>query len=38
MHNIREKIKPTFNKGLSFFLLIGIAFSVITILNAAAPN
>lgn len=38
MHNTREKIKPTLNKVLSFLLLIGIAFSVITIVNAVAPN
>ena len=38
MRNILEKIKPTLNKILSFFLLIGVAFSVITIINAAAPN
>jgi len=29
---------PSINRVLSFLLLIGIAFSVITILNAAAPN
>jgi len=38
MQNILEKIKPTLNKILSILLLIGVAFSVITIINAAAPN
>lgn len=38
MHNIREKIKPTLNKVLSFFLFIVIAVSIITLVNAAAPN
>ena len=38
MHNIREKIKPTLNKVLSFLLLIGVAVSIITLVNAAAPN
>lgn len=38
VNNIREKIKPTLNKVLSFVWLIAIAFSVVTILNAAAPN
>lgn len=38
MHNIREKIKPTLNKILSFLLLVGIAVSIITLVNAAAPN
>lgn len=38
MHNILEKIKPTLNKVLSFLLLIGIAVSIITLVNAAAPN
>ena len=38
MRNILEKIKPTLNKVLSFLLLIAIAFSIITLVNAAAPN
>lgn len=38
MQNIREKIKPTLNKVLSFFLFIAIAVSIITLVNAAAPN
>lgn len=38
MQNIREKIKPIFNKILSILLLLGIAFSVITIVNAVTPN
>ncbi len=38
MQNIKEKIKPTLNKVLSFLLLIGIAVSIITLVNAAAPN
>lgn len=38
MRNIREKIKPTLNKILSFFLFIAIAVSIITLVNAAAPN
>ena len=38
MHNIQEKIKPTLNKILSILLLLGIAFSVITVVNAVAPN
>lgn len=38
MQNIKEKIKPTLNKILSFLLLIGIAVSIITLVNAAAPN
>lgn len=38
MQNIREKIKPMLNKVLSFFLLIAIAVSIITLVNAAAPN
>jgi hypothetical protein len=32
--NILEKVKPTFNKILSFLLLIGIAVSIITIVQA----
>ena len=38
MQNIKEKIKPTLNKVLSFLLLIGVAVSIITLVNAAAPN
>jgi hypothetical protein len=38
MKNILEKIKPTLNKVLSFLLLIGVAVSIITLVNAAAPN
>lgn len=38
MRSIREKIKPTLNKVLSFLLFIGVAFSVITIVSAVAPN
>ncbi len=38
MRNIKEKIKLAANKILSFFLLIAIAFSIITIMQAAAPN
>lgn len=38
MHNIREKIKPTLNKVLSFFWLIAISLSIIWIASAAAPN
>jgi len=38
MQNILEKIKPTVNKILSFLLLIGVAVSIITLVNAAAPN
>ncbi len=38
MQNIREKIKPTLNKVLSFFLFIAVAVSIITLVNAAAPN
>ncbi len=38
MHNIQEKIKPTLNKVLNFLLLIGIAFSIITIVQAVTPN
>ncbi len=38
MENIKEKIKLAANKILSFFLLIAIAFSIITIMQAAAPN
>ncbi len=38
VNNIQEKIKPTLNKVLSFFLLIAIAFSIITIVQAVAPN
>src|SRR3989344_2452183 len=38
MQNALEKIKPTLNKVLSFLLLIGVAFSIITLVNAVAPN
>lgn len=38
MRNIREKVKPTLNKVLSFLLFIAIAFSIITIIQAAAPD
>lgn len=38
MQNMREKIKPTLNKVLSFFWLIAISLSIIWIANAAAPN
>jgi hypothetical protein len=38
MRNIFERIKPTLNKILSFLLLIGVAVSIITLVNAAAPN
>ena len=38
MQNIKEKIKPTFNKVLSFFWLIAISLSIIWIAIAAAPN
>lgn len=38
MQNILEKIKPTLNKVLSFLLIIGVAISIITLVNAAAPN
>lgn len=38
MQNMKEKIKPTLNKVLSFLLLIGVAVSIITLVNAAAPN
>lgn len=37
MQNIGEKTKP-FNKVLSFLLLIAIVLSIITIVNAVAPN
>lgn len=35
---MREKFKLSFNKILSVFLLLAIAFSVITIVRAAAPD
>lgn len=38
MHNIRERVKPTLNKVLSFFWLIAISLSIIWIVSAAAPN
>lgn len=38
MRDIHEKIKPITNKVLSFFLLIAIAFSIITIIQADTPD
>ena len=38
MQNMREKIKPTFNKVLGFLLLIGIAITIVQIASAVAPN
>lgn len=35
---MREKLKLTLNKVLSFFLLIAIALSIITIVQAVTPN
>lgn len=36
--DMREKIRSTSNKILAIFLLLGIAFSIISIVNAVAPN
>ncbi len=38
MKNMREKFKWGFNKILSIFLLFGIAFSVVTVVIASAPD
>ncbi len=38
MNNIRGKFKLGFNKILSIFLLLGVAFSVITIVFAGTPD